>query len=321
MLRFRTTKKSNCNKLAIIGNGFDLAHNYETLYCSFVNNTSSSALEKFKSYCVDEPAIVTWYDLENNICILTEKLFLQSYDETCDYEENRIKVKELRVLFSEISYLLIEYLKKEVSSKPFKPIESIKRTLDFKTVAINFNYTDTAHKYIKNVINIHGSLIENDIILGYDYRDEPCLAQYEDICWSKSFCRESLELRRFLRKTKKIISSKKQKALMSALESYHHWENSGRGMSDEVQKFIPSYYFINWFISKQRRRSKIDKIKYSSIDTIIILGHGINADRKLIENIVLRCNALNEVVIYRYKGESDYEFERKKISLNLIVKK
>ncbi len=272
----------------------------------------SPILDRFKKYCDDEHSISTWYDFENNISILTQKLFLQSYAEDQNYDESRNKVKELSDLFSGISNLLITYLKNEISSKPFEQKDSIKKNLDSETIAINFNYTDTANKYIKHVINIHGSLEENDIILGYDYRDEPCLAQYEDMCWSKTFCREDLALRRFLRKRNRFISSRKQKALITSLESYHHWENTGRGIDDEIQKCIPSYHFINRFISKQRRKSQIDKINYSKIDTIIILGHGIEADRVLIDNILSKCSALNEVLIYRYEGESDEEFARKK---------
>jgi len=178
---------------------------------------------------------------------------------------------------------------------------------------IDFNYTDTANKCIENVISIHGSLEENDIILGYDYRNEPCLAQYEDMRWSKTFCRENLALRRFLRKWNRLINSKKQKSLISSLESYLHWENSARGIDEEIIKGIPSYRFIDRFISKQRSKSKIDRINYSKIDTIIILGHGIEADRALLVKILSRCTAVNEVIIYRYEGERDEEFERKKV--------
>ncbi len=311
MLGLNIRKTSNLHKLAIIGNGFDLAHNYKTLYSSFVNSTSSPVLDKFKEFCNDEPAIKTWYDFENNINTLTHSLYLQSLAEEQEYEENRNKVAELRDLFSALSDLLIDYLQKEIANNPFEQKESIKKNLDSKTIAINFNYTDTAKKYIKNVIDIHGSLEERDIILGYDYRDEPCLAQYEDMCWSKTFCRESLALRRFLRKWNKIINSKKQKVLISSLESYHHWENSGRGIDEEIEKCIPSYRFIDRFISKQRRKSNIDRINYSQIDTIIVLGHGIEADRVLLEKIISKCTTINEVIIYRYEGESDDEYGRK----------
>lgn len=86
-------KKSSIHKLAIIGNGFDLAHNYRTLYSSFANGTSSPVLNKFKAYCDDEPATGTWHDFENNINILTHSLFLQSYAEEQDYEKIGTKQK------------------------------------------------------------------------------------------------------------------------------------------------------------------------------------------------------------------------------------
>lgn len=309
---FQSCKKHPYHKLAIIGNGFDLAHHYETSYRSFSCRVSSPILDKFQSYCEDEPSINTWYDFENNIRILTEKLFLQSYDEACDYDKNRNQVYELQGLFSGISDLLKNYLKQETSGKPFAKIASIEKNLDSKTIAINFNYTDTAKKYTNNVIAIHGSLDENEIILGYDFRIEPCLAQYEDMYWSKIICRERLAFRRFLQKRRIFISSKKQNSLLSSLESYLHWDNTGRGLEDEMKKCISSYRFIHWFVTKYKRKSMVDRITYSKIDTLIILGHGIEADRVLLENIVSRCNALKEVVLYRYEKESDQEFEKKK---------
>ena len=36
------------NTLAIIGNGFDIAHGYKTDYRSFVDNTKDEALDTFK---------------------------------------------------------------------------------------------------------------------------------------------------------------------------------------------------------------------------------------------------------------------------------
>ena len=303
--------KKHRHKLAVIGNGFDLAHGYDTLYRSFASNTSSPALDEFRSLCESEAAIRTWYDFETNINVLSQILFARSYEQPCDFDENRKDVQKLNELFSEVAALLSAYLTNEVSRKPFRKLASVSNYLDTETVAINFNYTNTAEPYTRNVFYVHGSLRERDVLLGYDYREEGCLAQYEDMYWSKTFCRESLAFRRFLRRWRVFIRPEKRQLLLSALEHYYHCANTGRGLDPEVCKDIYAYSFIHWFISKERKRSALDRIPYSEITDLIILGHGIEADRVLLDDLFSKCTALKEIVVFRYDGESDEEFERK----------
>ncbi len=303
--------KKRCHKLAVIGNGFDLAHGYDTLYRSFVNNTTSPVLDQFRSLCESEETIRTWYDFETNINILTRILFTRSYEQPCDFDENRRSVRALTELFSDVAALLCTYLTNEMSRKPFQKLASVADYLDNETVAINFNYTNTVEPYTHNVCYVHGSLQERDILLGYDYRDEGCLAQYEDMCWSKVFCRESLAFRRFLRRWRVFIRPEKRQALMSALAYYYHCANTGRGIDPEVRKDIYAYPLIHWFVSKQRKRSVLDRIPYSEITELIVLGHGIEADRVLLEYLLSKCTALKTIVVFRYDGESDEEWERK----------
>ena len=260
-------KRKKFQALAIIGNGFDLAHGYNTDYNSFSKNVNAPCLDEFKMFCNDEDAICTWFLFEENINILSEKMFHQSMTEECDYESNRIKVKKLETTFREIHTLLIEYLESETSSKPIIKKSAIEQYLNINSFAINFNYTKTAESYTPHIFYVHGSLEEKDILLGYDYRDEACLAQYEDMRWSKSICREALEFRRFLSKKYKLTpNSAKYKALISSLESYQHWENSGRGLENEMKKIIPYYKLIDKFV-KQYREQPIPDIDYSQIQT------------------------------------------------------
>ena len=65
-IKMRTLKKQY-GTLAIIGNGFDLAHGYKTSYEAFSENTNAESLKKFKSYCDNESEIETWYNFEENI--------------------------------------------------------------------------------------------------------------------------------------------------------------------------------------------------------------------------------------------------------------
>ncbi len=304
-------KRKKFHTLAIIGNGFDLAHGYNTDYNSFSKNVNAPCLDEFKSFCDDVDAICTWFLFEENINILSEKMFHQSMTEECDYESNRKKVKTLETTFKEIHTLLIEYLESETSKKPIIKKYAIEQYLNINSFAINFNYTQTAESYTPHIFYVHGSLKERDILLGYDYRDEACLAQYEDMRWSKTICREALEFRRFLSKKFKLTpDSDKYKTLVSSLENYQHWENSGRGLENEMKKIIPFYKLIDKFV-KQYRVHPIPDIDYSQIQTIVVLGHGIEADKKFLADILSCCRHLKEVVIFRYRGEQEDEFQKK----------
>ena len=297
--------------MAIVGNGFDLNHGYKSDYKSFIENTVSPYLDKFKTYC-DNENITTWYLFEESIRILTEELFFKSVTGGCNFDENRNEVQELADVFQEIHILLKNYLLNEIKSKKVTKKPCVEKYLNDNSIAINFNYSNTVEAYTKNVIYVHGSLEENDILLGYDYRDEACYAQYEDIRWSKSICRESLAFRRFLLKKKKYdVNNPKYKMLVDGLEKYHQLENTGKGLDDEVKIFIPEFQKVHAFLKKYRKSSVIPEICYSKIKTIAVLGHGIKADKKYLDEIISRCVNLTEVVIYRYRKESNESFNEK----------
>lgn len=297
--------------LAIIGNGFDMAHGYKTGYLDFSDKTNHPALTEFKKYC-DEATIKTWYLFENNINELTQKFFMQSYQEDVDYGENRDKTAHLREVFTQIQYLLAEYLLNEVSSKPLVKIKTISKYLNANAVAINFNYTNTAENYTDKVHYVHGSLRENDIILGYDYRDEACLAEFDDMCWGKSLCREALAFRRMLSNDLGLATDDPEfKRLCSSLEVYQSCENSGRGIDDEPESYIPDYAFINEFLKKYRENHTIPTIEYNRIKRIVVLGHGIEADQVYLNDIISKCTKLKQIIVFRYNGEDDETFNKK----------
>lgn len=60
-----------------------------------------------------------------------------------------------------------------------------------------------------------------------------------------------------------------------------------------------------------RKGGDIPKINYGKISTIVVLGHGIEADRVFLEKIVKKCSHLKKVVIFRYAGESDSSYNAK----------
>lgn len=300
--------------LAIIGNGFDLAHDYDTLYSSFVNATSAKSLDRFKEYCDKDEDITTWYSFEENINRLTHKLFLQSISmsEDCDCEVESQNRSRLRDVFVDIHNLLLQYLRQKTESKPVVKLPAVKKYLKRKTFAISFNYTKTAAAYACKVFYVHGSISENDILLGYDDRDEACIAGYEDMRWRKDICREALEFRRYLKNNLHLSpDSAEYNEKVADLENYYSYENSGRGIDEEVKPLIQHYQCLNEFLNNYRKQNGIPDIDYSKISTLAVLGHGIEADQVFLTRIVKKCTHLRKVVIFRYAGESDDSFNAK----------
>ena len=298
--------------LAIIGNGFDRAHGFATTYRDFAENTSAPSLKFFQSCCANESSITTWFLFEKNIQILTHNLFQQSFTEDCDYDGNRKEVARLRDAFQDIHTLLIQYLRRETAGKPVPILRSVKKYLKPNTTAINFNYTKVAEAYTNHIIYVHGSLEEDDILLGYDYRDEPCLAQYADLRWGKIIRREALAFRRYLKKELGLeAGSPEYKRLTSSLEAYQESENSGRGIDIDAETYIPDFRFIDAFMKRYRDGHDIPEIDYRQITTIVVLGHGIEADQVYLNRILSKCGRLKRVVIYRHCRETDSEFKER----------
>ncbi len=294
--------------LAVIGNGFDLVHGYKTLYGDFAYAVSDSAIDRFRELCGGEPTIKNWYDFENNIRILTERFMREAFSETIPYEENRALVEEMRLVIDRIRVLMAEYLAR-ATEIPAAKLDSIAGVLGPETTAINFNYTATAEAYTKKIIYIHGSLSEGDIILGYDYRDEPCLAEYNDIRWSKELERTRLELQRRLGKRG---AARQGEELAASLEEYQAAKNSGVGLSvDTARSVIKHFRRIDSFVRSRERNGGIPRLPYGKFQRLAVIGHGIEADRALLEKIAAACVNAREVVIFRYDGEGDDEFFRK----------
>lgn len=304
--------KKAAKTLVIIGNGFDLAHGYKTDYKSFVDNTKSAHLDRFRSYC-DDFDMATWYLFEDSIKVITEQLFLQSMEEDCDYETNRKELSELNEDFNEIQRLLADYLTKEIARKPFVKKASIERYAAGPSTVINFNYTDTAEHYFKNVYYVHGSLKESDILLGYDYRDEPCLAYLDDTRWSKEIRREGLAFRRYYLGKKHLAPNcKEYKELFKGFELYLSLATGGRGIDGELLPSIPKHRTICRFFERYDEDWSLPKMDYNAVEKVVVLGHGIEADRVYLNRILEKCPRLNKAIIFRYDTESDESYNSKR---------
>lgn len=306
------TGKKKDKILAIVGNGFDLAHGFRTDYKSFVAHTADPSLDRFRELCQNEGGITTWYLFEENIGSLSTQLFQSSMAEDADYDAARGKVAELKDTFQQLHPLLTRYLRDETAKGPVRKLASVKKYLKRKTKVLTFNYTDVVRAYTENIYYVHGSLSEENILLGYDARLEPCLAGYDDIFWSKDIRREALDFRRYLTEERGLEEgSPEYSGLISSMESYQHWGNSGRGIDDEVEAMIPDFSQVDGFFKRRGKRGEVPGVDFGRIRTIVVLGHGIEADRAFLTQMLRKCRHLKKVVIFRYDGESDRSFEEK----------
>ena len=82
----------------IIGNGFDMAHGYNTTYESFFKKTSDNNLDIFKSYC-ENHEIKTWYSFEENIQVITNNLGIKAYSDGHNCDDNRKEITRLKKRF------------------------------------------------------------------------------------------------------------------------------------------------------------------------------------------------------------------------------
>lgn len=136
---------------------------------------------------------------------MTYQCFQRTFDDTCDYDTVLQDIKQINYFFAGLHSFLSDYLFAVVHAKPLQINRRIKRKLHKATPAINFNYTNTPELYTRNVFYVHGSLEEEEIVLGYDYRAEPCLIEYSLMKWSKILCRERLAFSRYLKSKHHIV--------------------------------------------------------------------------------------------------------------------
>ena len=304
-----TNKKYNT--LTIIGNGFDLAHGYKTTFAEFVKNTSNTDLDIFRQFCVDEH-ITTWHTFEENVKLITINLWKKNFVDGCDFDEISNKIEQLNQVFSNIHDLLLKFLKMETNRFPVQKKRNVKKCINAKTKVVNFNYTKVADVYTKNIFYVHGSIAEDNIVLGYDYRDEPCLIGMEYMCWYKKFRRELLAFKRYLESEELLVSSEANyKILVENFEKYQMYANSGRGIDEEVENEIKDFDKINDFICNKCESIIFPNIDYKNIRTVIIMGHGLESDEEFLKEMLQKLTKLKKVIIFRYDGENDISFNKK----------
>lgn len=313
IMKKRTGKKYNC--IAIIGNGFDVQHGLNSRYTDFIAATDSSVFDPFKKHYIDYLGDDDkWSSFEEAIDRLSCICYHEQFEDGTNIENIDKDIAQINEEFKNIRYALATYLKKEVLRCEKRPIRTVKRYLKSKTKVFNFNYTDIAEAYTNDIYYVHGSLNENDIVLGYDYRDEPEFATYDIMFWGKPLCRKKLAFCRYLRSILNIDS--KSDEYIDILHEYEHidWmRNSGKGLDEDDLQSLKHESLIRKYLEIEPCDDIhiLPSIDYSKIRTMVVMGHSLVADKVLLTNILKKCFNLKKVVIFTYPKEKVDDYNKK----------
>lgn len=310
--RNRTAKYTG---IAIIGNGFDIAHGYATKYSDFAESIGEAYFGEYREflrgYCGTDSK---WSDFEDCVAILSLRFFHASIEDYENYEQIQKDQLKFNEWFLDLHRTLSDYLRQELARKPFHKIRSISRVLKKKTLALNFNYTDTASCYQSKVIHLHGSLSEDDIILGFDPPSPSCLAPYESDKWQKELRRDNLKFHRYIRsKISEKTMNGDYNELISGYDRIVAISSSNKGFEEEDINGWDYEDIYRDFLSQQEGHHERDweGICFDSVKRLYVIGHGIIADKEYLTSLLQKCTQLKKVIIFSYNGEPEEEWKQK----------
>lgn len=172
--------------LIIIGNGFDLDLGLKTSYPHFINSNYFDRGTYLNQYLIRKYQINNWIDLENELKTYTHSLLDQvksgssrklhnSMDEYKKFIQDKTKsisTKDHQILCNN----LVSYLKEasnkgiDINSYAYQLNSIIKRLKEKLSQVIityiNFNYTEIPQ--LSETLHVHGSISQNNIILGFE---------------------------------------------------------------------------------------------------------------------------------------------------------
>lgn len=126
-------------QLAIIGNGFDLAHGYHTRYVDFTESVGDDFFRKYRHYINNYCPQMDWHRFEE--CAVQLTVPFNAEDLRSDTAANEV-IKPFNKDFQKIKIALIDYLKKEQIRIPFSKKVNVSSRLSPSTLALTFNYTN-----------------------------------------------------------------------------------------------------------------------------------------------------------------------------------
>lgn len=175
-------------RLFIIGNGFDLLHEYNTKYLDFKKYLDKERIEIGSFYLSDifnETSEDEWNDFEELLGDYDFVHWGSSYSENIYVEDDKEQDRNmshnngLNDYFREISFLLPQKIKKELcvfiekeTQNNSSQKEWIKKLFDNESLFINFNYSFLLEKNYKisenKICHIHGTIFDEDeIVFGH----------------------------------------------------------------------------------------------------------------------------------------------------------
>lgn len=321
--------KATIKRLAILGNGFDIAHGYLTSYQNFYETVGPEYFESFRKLCEDMLQTTyeegsNWYqfeDLMDQVAFVSRQRAMEDSSISDEIMERMHLINEE---FEKIQCLLKEYLiNAQCGNDQFK-LSSIARMITDDTAVINFNYTNTAKRYSDNINYVHGTLSEDYIIFGYPLRMEFDFMPSESVRYSKERHYEMLEFHRWLAKEIKPTKAE-YKTLMkqmwecvcnlySEYGEYTILTDMGELSKEELPEPIRLYGEMKGFLPTQMTW----QFEFKDIESILIIGHSLKADEYLIgEQILKKCTNTKTIYLFRYGGESEISVEGKR---NFITK-
>ena len=309
------------DSLVIIGNGFDIAHGYETKYSDFAKNGKCAVFHDFqalqKKYLSGGNNFGKyWYEFEDMINLMTQKWFdsLNDAEESGnDAERNKIltDIHVMNRIFSNIGKSLKKYIHRATRHHKNYILPSIQREIKKDTQILSFNYSDVAERYSRNIKYIHGSIEENYIILGYPVRDEPDVIDDLATLFSKDKLRALLNFRRYLRQHNVNPLFIRGRKLLKCFNKQIQCLSGAKGDCDDdferlpkiLQDYLTSYNYWN--------TTECYGYNFAKIQRLVIMGHSLMADDDVIDSILEQLDCLKVIVIYTYAGESQAELTKK----------
>ena len=171
------------------------------------------------------------------------------------------------------------------------------------------NYTNTVNRYGCKQVFIHGSLNENEIVLGYDdYMNDGAydFANYEDRYLLKEYERERLAFSRWLSSQSIFDPSTKEKLKNEYLE-FMKLTETGRGYEDgDYDRFDDRIKLFKESYQDELIYNGLTNDVFKNIRHIVIMGHGIKSDMILLGNILQKINSdmLEDITIFLYSDIS-----------------
>ena len=372
-----SSKKIISRKLVILGNGFDLNLGMKSRFSDFAASNYGKEVLQQNRWKNPRPY---WYNFEENMA----QNYTSALLKRVRAEKERVKSSHLYEFgyylkqYRNISEKLTEYLEaaqddvlnaqNEISSRndanPFKHSPTIPevmletdKKLKEADAILSFNYTQTPQEIFgisdERVIYIHGSLKDNNIILGAN-NDVNFQGEINDFTpLRKAFRRDVNDFIQRQKPDSDVLNEFKKfdmqfynyrnlptefykaKILPEVLELDENYEmiskyfvddqllNFGEQNWDRAMKIKEKWkinsklapQIIDYVSNNLFRPFKIDVgigiHSLNEIEEISIMGHSLNSDIEVIEDLLHSCLKLKKVNIFYYNGESITEKMRK----------